>query len=859
MEKILSDLKNWFAQRPLWLQDAASKLIQKGILDDNELAELISLCKKEAGLSDPNAQDIQPQAIPDGAFEFKEAPITLRLQEISNVRGINALSPRKPLVFDEVPLTIIYGGTGSGKSGYVRILKHACGAKKTGELHGNVFDQSDSDKGCTFKLKIGEENPIKLDWSPDLGVLGEIRGVEIYDTECAHTYLTEENEVAYEPWVLSFFTHLTGICTHVNQSLKNEIDRSSSFLSFLPAQFQGVASASWYSNLNSRITQQEIDGRCYWNQNIEDTLAEITRRLAEPDPAGQAKRLRNIKANVLTLHVELNKIRDKLIDGKCSAYLNTQNDAISKRKATDEDAKKVFENAPLDGVGSQSWRLLWEQARAYSEAMAYKDAVFPNIAERARCVLCHELLPPEARERFVSFEEFVKGELQRQANEAERQFKSTKDDLEEILSVKELALRMDSAGITADAERNKISIFHSTIVERKNSLLIAKYLADVSALPDADLLKRLEERCDNLEKQAQALDEDAKGQNRVKLQNRAKDLETRKWLSEQKNIIEKEVARLKHIDKLEEARRKANSRDLSIKKSALADVLISPAFIKRFKNELKSLGASHIHVELIKTRADHGRVYHKIRLVNCVNNVCTTDILSEGEFRIVSLATFLADVEDHAHNTPFIFDDPISSLDQDFEEAAARRLIALCGSRQVIVFTHRLSLLALLEEAAKSADVEPRVICLRSESWGTGEPGETPIFAKKPQSALNSIKNERLSNARKVLEEDGRSEYEPIAKSICSDIRILIERLIENDLLADVVQRFRRSVQTMGKLHKLANINADDCKLLDGFMTKYSRYEHSQPAEAPVPIPDPDEIENDLKAIIEWLNDFNNR
>ncbi len=538
MEKILSDLKDWFAQRPLWLQDAASKLIQKGILDDNELAELVLLCKKEAELIEPNTPDIQPQTIPEGAFELNEVPITLRLQEISNVRGINALSPRKPLVLGEGPLTIIYGGTGSGKSGYVRILKHVCGAKKTGELHGNVFDQSGPDKGCTFKLKIGEEDPIKLDWVPDLGVLGEIRGVEIYDTECAHIYLTEENEVAYEPWVLSFFTHLTSICTHVNQSLKNEIDRSISFLSLLPAQFQGVASASWYSNLNSRITQQKIDRWCYWNQNTENALANINRRLAEPNPAERAKRLRSTKSNVLSLHDEVEKIRDRLIDERCSAYLSTQDDARLKRKAADEDAKKVFENAPLDGVGSQSWRLLWEQARAYSEAAAYKDIPFPNIVEGSRCVLCHELLPLEARERFISFEEFVKGELQKQANEAERQFKSIRDEFEGILPVEELALRMDSAGITAAAERNEISTFHSTIMERKNSLLIAKSLAGVAALPDADLFKKLGEKCDNLEKQAQSLDEDAKGENRAKLQNQAKNLEVQKWISEQKEIIE---------------------------------------------------------------------------------------------------------------------------------------------------------------------------------------------------------------------------------------------------------------------------------------------------------------------------------
>jgi len=77
--------------------------------------------------------------------------------------------------------------------------------------------------------------------------------------------------------------------------------------------------------------------------------------------------------------------------------------------------------------------------------------------------------------------------------------------------------------------------------------------------------------------------------------------------------------------------------------------------------------------------------------------------------------------------------------------------------------------------------------------------------------------------------------------------------------LADVVQRFRRSVQTMGKLHKLANINANDCKLLDDYMTKYSRYEHSQPPEAPVSIPGPDEIETDLQNILDWLSDYKNR
>jgi hypothetical protein len=34
--------------------------------------------------------------------------------------------------------------------------------------------------------------------------------------------------------------------------------------------------------------------------------------------------------------------------------------------------------------------------------------------------------------------------------------------------------------------------------------------------------------------------------------------------------------------------------------------------------------------------------------------------------------------------------------------------------------------------------------------------------------------------------------------------------------------------------------------MIDELMTKYSRYEHSQPNEAPVPLPEPDEIADDL-------------
>ena len=90
-------------------------------------------------------------------------------------------------------------------------------------------------------------------------------------------------------------------------------------------------------------------------------------------------------------------------------------------------------------------------------------------------------------------------------------------------------------------------------------------------------------------------------------------------------------------------------------------------------------------------------------------------------------------------------------------------------------------------------------------------------------------------------------------------MRILLERLVEDTLLNEVVRRFRRAVHTQNKIGSLAKINPEDCHMIDELMTKYSRYEHSQPDEAPVLLPEPNEIAADLTRLQIWLKEFSER
>ncbi len=852
------NLKTWFSKQPLWLQHATKLLIENSAVTEKEIEELLFICKKEAGIDIDIELDQIPVEIPNCGSPPKVLGMSMHLLSIIDLKGINALAPRNPLQFGDVALTVIYGANGSGKSGYIRALKHASGARNPGPLHRNVFDTAISEQSCTFEVGLGSQIK-KITWSPSDGVIDELRSIAMYDATCGYVYVNEENEVTYEPGILSLFSILTEVCGKLSTMFKEEIESSEYRKPLLPRELELPEMGVWYNQLSYSTDMAEVDEKCGWTEEHGSKLTDLKKRLSETTPDERIKTLKESNDNLMILMRQLKTFRNRLSDENCTTYLSAKEDLRLKKRAAEEDAKKVFSDVLLEGVGSESWKLLWEQARKYSEEIAYRGIPFPNVTDDARCVLCYQPLDAKIKKLFQSFEQFVKGGLQKEVIAAEEHLSILSDALEEIPVEDHLKLLLSSAGITDDTERQRVIDYSSSLLTRKESLIKSDKLIYVKPLSPADVLVSLQKRYLDREQEILQLKEDAKIENRETLEKKAKEMETRLWISQQRTAIEDEIKRLGYLHKLEEARKLTNTQQLSVKKSTLADELITSAYIQRFNYELKKLGASRIHVELVKSRTEHGRVYHQIKLKNCCSEVSAAEVLSEGEFRIVSLAAFIADMEAEDSGAPFIFDDPISSLDQDFEEASVTRVVELCRKHQVIVFTHRLSMLSLLEDAAKKEGIEPHIVYLRCQPWGIGEPGDTPLFAKKPDRALNNLLYDRLPKAKKVLQASGMNEYEVLAKSICSDVRILLERLIEKDLLADIICRFRRSVQTDNKINKLARITAKDCNMFDELMTKYSRYEHSQADELPVSLPLPDIIESDLEHLKTWLEEFKKR
>lgn len=824
-------------------------ILKKGSLSSIDIDDLAELSKTDEGQKKTNFHKF------DGLGASSSCDSNLLLKSISEVEGIDRLSPRKPLQIGKNNITVVYGNNGSGKSGYTRILKKVCGKSHAVKLKSNVFEMPPEKQCCKIEYELAGKN-IDIVWSANDKSISDLCNIDIFDATSGELYLLNENEASYTPAVLSLFDKLIKASDSVRDLLKSELQKLPSKLPSIPLEYSGTKAAKSYNSLRAFQTESSLSNILVWAKDDDQSLNNLNERLRAEDPNKQAEKKRNQKKQVVSIRSSLTKAIALLTEDACAEIFKLKNLAKEKRDIAVEGVKAVQDLSPISGVGSETWRALWKAAREYSNKEVYKEIEFPNTSDDSRCVLCHQKLDITARKRFQNFEEYVTGKLSSDATNAEIDYSKRIEDLPNIPQLDIMQTLLQAADLESEEWLPRLTTLWEkvgiTIEKIRKKSEFSKFGLNEKNYPWFEELKKV---ADRLESQAKQLDKDTKSFDREKTFEEKKELLAKKWSSDQKIAIKEELKRLQQITQINKWINNADTTQISKKAGNLAKQVLTAAYVKRFNRELKRLGAHRIKVEIIKTRAPKGHALHAL----CLNGLNfktypAGDILSGGERRIVTLAAFLADVTGNEVKAPFIFDDPISSLDQDFEEKTIDRLIELSKERQVIIFTHRLSFLGILESKAS-----PQVVCVRQEPWGTGEPGDVPIYGKKPEKALKNLLNDRLKRAEKVLNSTGTETYYPLAKAICSDFRILVERIIEFVFLSDIIQRHRRDVNTKGKIKKLLKIQSSDCEMIDDLMGRYSCYEHSQSAESPVDVPLPAELEKDIQSLLDWHDEFKAR
>lgn len=855
----VNSFDNWLLERPAWLQTAASKIIQKKAkLDITEVNEMAELCIFE--ILKIKQEMFQPYI--SGLLSQAAVKSALRLIKLTDVQGINALSSPGSLDFGKNQLTVVYGSNGAGKSGYARLIKNICGARNRENVLSNVYSPAILEMKATTHYSIDDGLTLETLWTPKTGPCRPLKNIQIFDSNTASSYINNKNPAAYEPSNIRFIRTLIELCDDVSLILNSKKNALIDQRPRMPDVISNTLLSQWNNKISIKTTQQEIDKNCEYTADMNEERVTGEATLLQANIPDRLKAIQISRQNLKLLTLLINKIKNIYNDTNLSLIISARIDAFNKRKAAQDAAQKLFSNAPLDGVGLETWLVLWEQARKYSNVVAYKNFNFPHTADDSRCVLCQQELGNDAKTRMNTFESYIKDSLEKSASQAETILKELTSKLVQIPDDVDWNTRL--AVLKTNEENNLVLL--RTLRERKSLVLGADEIKNLPQVDwgfiDASLIG-MSKAFDVEEKALLQLQTD---QGRQELTNRVNELKAAQWLNQNKKLIINEVARIKQVALLTKALSLSKTNQLSSKSNSLSQELISDGYRNRFSAELTKLGGKRLKVRPRENKKGKGETTFDIELIDAAHSVSPSLILSEGESRIVALAAFIADMTGEQYVTPFIFDDPISSLDQDYEERVIKRLIELSEDRQVIIFTHRLSLVALVEDEMKKRNtgglgkpIVHDILTLQSFAGRVGMHVPGNIRNQQPKKALNSLLNDSLPKVQKAYKNGDLELFDSEAKSLCSNFRIMVERSIETILLSDVVLRFRRGVMTGNKLMSLTRINSEDCQILEDLMSRYSVFEHSQPDELPDALPEVEVIEQDLKALIKWIDDFEGR
>ena len=423
---IIETLLAWSQKdRPDWQRDALRRIVASGTPNEGDINELLDLCKKEHGDSSvtATAEPLEEKHLPVDPGEGE----SIGLASMETVTGVNQLAPDQKLEFQTDGLSIIYGANGSGKSGYVRVLKKACRARHAGEIMPDIYHPSPTGNAkarLSISKSDGSITPVDREDKP--GSSPELSAITVFDKDCASVHLKEKNEVWFRPFGLDIPDDLASVSRRLKDKLSAERtqleqQRHPEFENPIWSSVSTIGKALSSLKIDSDLST--LKPKEEFSEADEARLLGLRTDLGK-DPA-KASAEQNATATRLDQMLSaLREIEKVFGDDALKAVIEQRDQADTARKVADAAATSAFGDLEIEGVGTPVWKELWESARRYSQGIGNDGIDFPPT-EGDICVLCHQTIGAETAARMGRFETFIKADTEAGAERAKAALDTT--------------------------------------------------------------------------------------------------------------------------------------------------------------------------------------------------------------------------------------------------------------------------------------------------------------------------------------------------------------------------------------------------------------------------------------------------
>lgn len=825
---LTDDILKWVKTLPKWQQKLSYQILKEKSISEKILDEIYILFKMEMKLEDGEmkADDIQ-----FGAADVDKRPNVI-WKGVKNLHGVNKLKSDTELSVSE-GLTVIYGGNGSGKSGYTRLLNNAFVSRGDQEILPNIFADRVEDVSANFSFCVdGEFVEYRY---PDNKEEYPFKTIRNFDSKSASEDMNKESKIDFAPSELSFFDQMLSGCLEIQKKLDAEREckkRDNPTLKFFPNEGKAL-------NSMQLLSEKTI---------VEDIKKEFSVTKEEQDQYEQLKKERvslealnvNRQFFVISKVLEFLENAEKkyelfkaaISDMKIDAY-NQQICSLKRNRIVHEkDGIALFKNDDIEKLGTEEWKNFISAAKKY----------YDEINKHDRCPLCGHKI--SEKDLIFKYWKYLESDAENNYNVAKEAICTSKKELGglDLSFLVESSIQEQWLMENFRAETESVSeIFEMADSVRKkvfDSLDNEKEIREKVVIRNPDisgLITKVKEKQSSLNQASinERIAECTKKEHEYIDKTKVIDI---------LSIIELYVKYLKWDALAEKC--KIKTRNITNKQKELFEKYVTDDYLRTFEEECRKLNAN-FDINIV-SRGSSGRTLKKLQ----IKGKLPGKVLSEGEQRAISIANFLTEVKMDERNIGIVFDDPVCSLDHKRRSKIANRLVEEAKTRQVIIFTHEITFFMELKTEAERSGITFRQETIRKVC---DEPGDiSPVISWQGMNVkerTGKLKND-LQEIVAVFNSGNMDVYYYRAKEWCELLRESWERAVEEILFNDAIQRYNPCVQTQ-RLKK-APFTRELYIELERGMSECSAWCHDQARAINVDVPSVD----DLKLYIECFEKY---
>jgi energy-coupling factor transporter ATP-binding protein EcfA2 len=798
VETLESEVKAFAEARAYWSKFLCKKLLLGTEIKEKDIELAYSYLLQDSELKE---RTVHPAITIDYGSDprgiYKKDLFLIKLQ---NVQGVNALAENQSIEFSP-NLTIVYGSNGSGKSGYVRLLNNVFLSRGDKSIRPNIYIESGHKVVDAEFVFQSSDHSYCINYA-ETNKHSEFQQFSVFDGKSVIQLLDNANEYEFRPSGLNFFSDFTDIVSRVEAKLIAEINSKISDNKY-PNYFDDESIIkSLLLNLNYETDINEIKKHVPFKAADKLEKDKLTKELDELNlnirqKADKLKSLRDVKEKISVLKQTIIYYNKFFTSAYFKQIHIAINDSIKKEEIAKKEGIQNFKSNNLRNVGSIEWKQFIEAAEKFAQKQLKVIGTYPDDSDV--CLFCHQALSYDAQTLISRYWQFLKSQATRAAVDAQNLLDRMKKGFEDLNFN---LLPLDNVLGVWLTNKFPNTAHNLKIRFQKQKLLAAGIISDIA---NKTASKREEYQIETGDLDSITHQIDLEIQKLVGIEQ-----------SESLNTIKKSLNYLIHKEKLQLYFSEISKYVENLKWIATAKQIPWQSFKKKITDTEKSLSKKYFNQayinsfkkECLELEGNFGiEVHHSggggtsYRQLFIENNT-PSEILSEGEQKVISLSDFLSEIKLSGVNRGIIFDDPVNSLDEERKNIIAKRLVIEAAERQVIIFTHDLIFVYYLLNYAKDNSIVCNCHWIEKTKNGAGHiyPNNTPSHDKKYRNTEPA--KECYSKAKDAEPE----EKERQIKYGFAALRTCYETFVINDLFANVVQRFNDRVSVMS----LSSIYYDD-------------------------------------------------